>query len=122
MKLNQKKIRYLIRKKEQGLSSSKIAVHLKMSKRRVNQIWRGYNTAGILPINGQKVGRPKKALSSDEEAIVKEAYEKYRFGARMLESIIRKDNRKKHTSTHETITYQTTLTSENNTKNILLNH
>ena len=90
MKLNQKKIRYLIRKKEQGLSSSTIAVHLKVSKRRVNQIWREYNTAGILPINGQKVGRPKKALSSDEEAIVKEAYEKYRFGARMLESIIRK--------------------------------
>jgi putative transposase len=91
MKLNQKKIRYLIRKKQQGLLSSTIAVHLKVSKRRVNQIWREYNTTGILPINGQNVGRPKKPLSSDEEAIVKEAYEQYRFGARMLESIIRKE-------------------------------
>lgn len=57
----------------------------------MNQIWREYNTTGILPINGQNVRRPKKPLYSDEEAIVKEAYEKYRFGARMLESIIRKE-------------------------------
>ena len=91
MKVNRKKMRYLIQKKKQGLSSSVIAVHLKVSKRRVNQIWQEYKTTGKVPINGQNVGRPKKPLFSDEEAAVKAAYEKYRFGARMLEPIIRKE-------------------------------
>jgi putative transposase len=91
MKLYRRKMQYLIRKKKQGLSSSTIGSHLKVSKRRVNQIWQEYRTTGRVPINGQNVGRPKKPLSSDEEAAVKAAYEKYRFGARMLEHIIRKE-------------------------------
>jgi len=91
MKLNRKKMRYFIQKKKQGLSSATIGSHLKVSKRRVNQIWQEYKTTGRVSINGQNVGRPKKPLSSDEEAAVKAAYEKYRFGARMLEPIIRKE-------------------------------
>ena len=39
MKLTKKKVRYLIRWKEKGKSSREIAMELKVSKRRVNQIW-----------------------------------------------------------------------------------
>ena len=90
MKLNKRKIRYLIRKKKQGVSSKTIGFRLKISKRRANQIWREYQITGETPVIGKRVGRPPTPLNFKEEKVVKQAYEKYRFGARMLESIIRK--------------------------------
>ena len=91
MKLNRKKIRYIIRRKEEGESSRVLATRMKISKRRVNQIWREYRVTGKEPIIGQNMGRPSIPLSMEEENVVKEAYLKYRFGARMLEPIIRKE-------------------------------
>ena len=109
MKLNRKKIRYMlteqssvhvggnknssniIRRKEECVSSRVLAVRMKISKRRVNQIWREYQNTGKEPIIGQNMGRPHVPMTVEEERVVKEAYEKYRFGARMLELIIRKE-------------------------------
>ena len=95
MKLNPKRIRYLIRKKKQGVSSKTIAFRLKVSKRRVNQIWQEYKKTGEQPIIGQYVGRPVKPLTEEEATVIKQSYEQYRFGARMLEPIIRKKWKRK---------------------------
>ena len=95
MKLNPRRIRYLIRKKKQDVSSKKIASQLKISKRRVNQIWYDYNQTRKEPTIGRNIGRPAKPFSDDEAKVIKEAYLKYRFGARMLEPIIRKKWKKK---------------------------
>lgn len=90
MKLNKKKIRYIIRNKKRGMYSRELGILMKVSKRRVNQIWQEYQDTGNEPIIGQNMGRPSIPLLENEENIVKEAYLKYRFGARMLEPIIRK--------------------------------
>lgn len=90
MKLNRKKIQYIIRHHERGKSSSDLALEMKISKRRVNQILREHRLTGKEPVVGQNMGRPRIPLCSEEEKIVAEAFHEYRFGARMLEPIIRK--------------------------------
>ncbi len=91
MKLNKRKIRYILREKKKGTSSRILGIRMKVSKRRINQIWKEYRDTGVEPVVGKKMGRPPVPLTSEEERIVKEAYEMYRFGARMLEPIIRKE-------------------------------
>jgi putative transposase len=45
---------------------------------------------GIEPVIGKDIGRPKKPYNSKEAQIIVLAYDRYRFGARMLEVAIRK--------------------------------
>ncbi len=45
---------------------------------------------GQEPILGQNLGRPRKPYVKQEAEIVKAAHARYRFGARMLERLIRK--------------------------------
>jgi len=63
---------------------------MKISRRRVQQIWKYFKETGREPILGQNIGRPRKPYVMHEAEIVKEAHERYRFGARMLENVIRK--------------------------------
>ncbi len=91
MKLTKKKVRYIVRWKERGKSSSELARELKISKRRVNQIWKEYRESGELPEIGTNVGRPRKMIREEERRIVKEARAKYKLGARRLERIIERD-------------------------------
>ena len=69
MKLNKTKIRWIIRQNRKGVAIKEIAGGMKVSTRRVQQILKEYE---------------------HEAQIVKEAHERYRFGARMLEQVIRK--------------------------------
>ena len=61
-----------------------------MSQHRVQQIIKQYKETGLEPILGGKVGRPFKPYDEQESEIVQEAHGSYRFGARMLEVVIRK--------------------------------
>lgn len=88
MKLTLKKIRYIIKHKKIGESSKTIAIDMKISKRRVEQIWKYYSETGKEPIIGKNLGRPEKPLDPKEVEIVKIAFERYKFGADMLEDII----------------------------------
>ena len=90
MKLTPKKIKYIIRHKERGRSSLDIAYEIGVTKRRVNQIYQLYERTGHIPVIGQNIGRPLIQLTNYEKEIVKDGYDQYRFGARMLEPIIRK--------------------------------
>ena len=88
MKLNKKNIRYIIRHKKKGESCATIAKDIKISKRRVEQIWKEYQETGEEPIIGNNQGRPKKPLTPEEVRIIIEAFDRFKFGARMLEPII----------------------------------
>jgi hypothetical protein len=85
MKLTVKKIRYIINNKKKGESSELIRKDMKISKRRVEQIWKFYSETGKEPIIGKNMGRPVKTLDPKEEEIISIAFDRYRFGARMLE-------------------------------------
>jgi putative transposase len=49
-----------------------------------------YKETGLEPILGEKVGRPIKPHDEQESEIVQEAHARYRFGARMLVVVIKK--------------------------------
>ena len=63
---------------------------MKVSRRRVQQIWKSFRETGQEPVLGQNLGRPRKPYVKKEAEIVKAAHARYRFGARMLERVIRK--------------------------------
>jgi len=90
MKLNERRVHWLIRQKQKGVTSKDLAVTMKLSRRRVEQIWKRYRDTGQEPLVGAKMGPPTKPFNAREAEIVKEAHQRYRFGARMLEKIIRK--------------------------------
>ncbi len=88
MKLNKKRIRWLVNQKKKGESSDAIAKNMKLSKRRVEQIWKEYRETGKDPAVGKNLGRPEKAITKNEAEIIKQAFDCYKFGARMLESVL----------------------------------
>jgi putative transposase len=90
MKLNRKKVNWIIRHKQKWVGTKEIARDMKVSLRRVQQIWKYFEDAGKEPILGQNVGRPSKPYVKLEAEIVREAHSRYKFGARMLERVIRK--------------------------------
>jgi hypothetical protein len=68
MKLDQRKIHWIIRQK----------------------IWKDYLDNGQEPTVGENMGRSRKPFDEHEAQIVGEGYRRYRFGARMLEVVVRK--------------------------------
>jgi putative transposase len=90
MKLTKKKIRWIIRQKEKKESSGIIAKIQHITRRRVDQLWKQYRSTGVIPILGEAMGRPKKPVTAEESTVIDEAYRRFRYGARMLEKLIRK--------------------------------
>lgn len=90
MKLDQRKIHWIIRQKQKGVTTKQIALDMKISRRRVQQIWKSYAEEGYDPILGESMGRPRKPFDEKEAKVIGEAYALYRFGARMLEPVVRK--------------------------------
>src|SRR5512137_1510496 len=90
MKLNRRKIHEIIRQKQEGVLSREIAEDIEISCRRVDQIWKYFKDHGREPIIGNRVGRPRKSYDEKEAQLVKEAHMRFRFGARMLEVILKK--------------------------------
>jgi transposase InsO family protein len=90
MKLNRRKVHWIIRQKQKGVGTKEIGRDMKVSRRRVQQIWKYFQETGLEPVLGQNLGRPKKPYIKREADIVRAAHARYRFGARMLERVIRK--------------------------------
>ncbi len=59
-----------------------------ISARRVKQIWREYKEAGKEPEIGNELGRPKKTITPDESEIIKTAFNRFKYRARMPEPVI----------------------------------
>ena len=87
MKLNQAKIRWIIRQKLKGWPQ-KISPEACCYPRDAFSRFSRYT--GKEPSIGENLGRPAKPYNEDEARIVKDAHQRYRFGARMLEPVIRK--------------------------------
>ena len=90
MKLDQRKIHWIIRQKQKGVTIKQIALDMKISRRRVQQIWKSYAESKQEPSIGENMGRPRKPFDEREAEVIGEAYQHYRFGARMLETVVRK--------------------------------
>ena len=90
MKLDQRKIHWIIRQKQKGVSTKQIALDMKITRRRVQQVWKGYEEGKQEPKIGANMGQPRKPFDEREAQVVGEAYKLYRFGARMLEVVVRK--------------------------------
>jgi putative transposase len=91
MKLTNGKIIEIIRKRNNGWSTNHIRKKFGISERRVNQILHYYNEFGVAPKISPWQGRPQREITENEVKIIKEAYQKYRFSASLLEHIIRRD-------------------------------
>ena len=86
-KLNQKKIRWIIRAMDGGKRSKHIAGVYKISQRRVRQLYKKYKDSGEIPIL-QKCGRKKREITKTEENTILKAYAEYRVNALALEKVI----------------------------------
>ena len=86
-KLNDQKIRWIIREIERGSTMSRVARIQDISRARVSQIYREYRETGRIP-RLKKQGRPPKMISPEERKPVLEMYEKHRLGPVSLEKKI----------------------------------
>jgi putative transposase len=87
-KLNDKKIAWIIKMKECGLSSSEIAFIQKVTSRRVNQIYLYYKKTGSRPIL-KPPGRPEEPLEEKEIKRIREIHYEYKVGACLIEIMLR---------------------------------
>src|SRR5512136_1509113 len=90
MKLNKTKVRYILRQNRKQMSTKEIARDIRVSTQSFQQIIKQYRETGQEPVIGEKVGRPTKPYDEIEAEIVRAVHARYRFGARMLEPVIRK--------------------------------
>jgi len=66
MKLDQRKVHWIIRQKQKGVTTKQIAQDMKISRRRVQQIWKSYAESKQEPAIGENMGRPKKPFDERE--------------------------------------------------------
>ncbi len=89
-KLTDKKIRWIIRRKMEGKKTNeRISVAMKITPRRVQQLYQEYKATGIMPqLNPDR--RPRAYLTKDQRQIVEQAYHEAYLGARLLRHHIRR--------------------------------
>jgi len=90
VKLDDDRMRYIVRAKEKGERSWDIAMNLGVSRRRVEQVYAHYRRYGEIPLL-RKAGRMAVPLSQDECSIVLEAYGRYRVNALYLKYMVERD-------------------------------
>lgn len=91
-KLNQKKIRWIIRHMETGLNSDAVARSQKISRRRVQQIYKRYKETNIVPVL-HKPGRKSKRLADKRIELINKAYDEHKIGPIALEKMIQKEHK-----------------------------
>ena len=75
VKLNERKIRWIIQQKLRGRGAGEIALIQRVSHRRIEQIWQTYKHTGAIPTL-KKPGRRKGApVRLHEAALVLKAYD-----------------------------------------------
>jgi len=89
VKLNERKIRWIVHEKLRGRGTGELALIQRISRRRVEQLWQAYKRDGAIPVL-KKLGRPKKAsISLGDAALILEAYDKLKVNALTLESVLK---------------------------------
>jgi len=88
VKLNGRKVRWLIQEKLKGRGSGELALIQKVTRRRVEQLWQAYRLTSTMPTL-KKPGRPTKTRDLKEATAILEAYNQHQLGAVNLENIIK---------------------------------
>ena len=89
VKLNERKIRWIIQEKLRGRGAGELALIQRVSRRRIEQLWQAYRRTGVLPAL-KKPGRPKKAsISLRDAALILEAYDRLKVNALTLENVLK---------------------------------
>ena len=116
LKLTPAKVKYIIRAKNNNISSKIIAAEMKVSIRTVNRVW-SYWMKNKKPWAPKKFGRPKMTLSESDASLVLETYKEQNSGARRLEKIIEHKYGRHipHNAIHRVL-LENGLSNENNKK------
>jgi len=89
VKLNERKIHWLIHEKLRGRGAGELALIQRVSHRRIEQIWQAYKRTGIPPTL-KTPGKPKGApVRLHEAALVLKAYDQLKVNALTLEHVLR---------------------------------
>ena len=88
VKLNDRKVLWLIQEKRKGRGSGELALIQKVTRRRVEQLWQAYRRTGAMPTL-KRPGRPKRNIDLREAATILQTYQQHRLGAVNLENIIK---------------------------------
>jgi putative transposase len=87
VKLDDGKIRYIIRAREKGTSSKDIAYSLSVSARRVEQVYSHYRLHGEVPTL-RRQGRKRRETTKQEVELILLSYKLYRVGSTYLQGVI----------------------------------
>jgi len=89
VKLNERKIRWIIHEKLRGRGTGEIALIQRVSRRRIEQLWQAYTRDGVLPAL-KKPGRPRNAsISLRDAALILETYDRLKVNALTLERALK---------------------------------
>ena len=89
VKLDDRAIRWIIQQKMRGRGAGELALILKVSHRRIEQIWQEYRRRGAPPTI-KKPGRPKKMLIGLSEATaILETFDRLKVNAVTLEHVLK---------------------------------
>ena len=88
MKLNESKIRFIIKKMDSGMSCREVGYSLGISHERARQIYLYFKNTGQLP-NLKPHGRPREPLTENQISLIIESYMKHKVCASTLRKIIK---------------------------------
>jgi putative transposase len=89
VKLNERKIRWIIQQKMRGRGAGELALIQRISHRRVEQLWQAYKQTGTIPTL-KTPGRPKgEPIHLHEAALVLKVYDELKVNALTLERVLR---------------------------------
>jgi len=89
VKLNERKIRWIIQQKLRGRGAGELALIQRVSHRRVEQLWQAYKQTGIIPAL-KMPGRPKEASTRLKDAtLILETYDRLKVNALTLEIVLK---------------------------------
>jgi hypothetical protein len=89
VKLNERKIRWIIHEKLRGRGAGELALIQRVSHRRIEQIWQAYKRTGI-PSTLKTPGKPKGTpVRLHEAALILKVYDELKVNALTLERVLR---------------------------------
>ncbi len=90
---------------ERGASQKYMAKQINITPRWFREVYKEWKTSGDIAIKQHKLGRPTKAIPSEQEGIIIEKHAKYRLNALYLEKVIYAENhiRIPHNTIHKVL-------------------
>ena len=89
VKLNERKIRWIIHEKMRGRGTGELALIQRVSRRRIEQLWQAYTRDGVIPTL-KKPGRPRNAsISLRDAALILETYDRLKVNALTLQRALK---------------------------------